>query len=149
MAYALLLISLLIPIISWANCLSWVLCPFVDHSTDAASIRLSISSSTFLGDTTWQEILVRGDGANGVGQALVCFESTATKSQVDTVATAAGCQVLNRGQVTALLVKPKRIYFDTEANSIKFMDGQGGRANQDESIGIPPGIDDDLVRGRR
>lgn len=149
MAFALLLISLLIPITSWANCLSWVLCPFVDHSTDAASIKLSIASSTFPANVTWQEILVRGEGANGVGQALVCIESTATKASVDAVATAASCQVLARGQVTASLVKPKFLYFDPETNSIKFQDGQGGRSNQDMGIGIPPGIDDDLVRGIR
>lgn len=149
MAYVLLLISLIIPIASWANCLSWVLCPYVDISTDGPSIKLSIASSTFPIGTTWKSIWVRGEGANGVGQSLVCIDSTATKAAVDTVATASSCQVLNRGQVTALLVKPKRIYFDTTTNSIKFQDGQGGRANQDMGIGIPPGIDDDLVRGMR
>ncbi len=109
----LILLSMLVPTLVFAECLEWILCPYIVEQD--ASRRLDLPQGS-----TWEGIEVAGN------QALVCMQSELTaKQRAD-----AGCTPVTRGNLKTHMIEPPVSYYDEATGSIKFKDGKEGRPSE-------------------
>lgn len=104
-----LLVLAFLPSVSWAECLSWVLCPYrID--ADRPNARYVSLNDTSL--RQWSEIEIDRN------RAIVCMEEDIRPNQLS----ASGCTEIIRAEIPVLLVPPKKPFFN--GVEIKFRNDQ-------------------------
>lgn len=110
MVKLILAILLLLPSLSYSECLQWILCPYQDENNGSRRLILPQGSQ-------WEAIEVRGN------KAVVCMLSVL--SVPDRVA--GGCTPLPAGAMKAHMVDPYEPQLDAATGKVVLRDGTGGR----------------------